>query len=282
MISPEEYQTFFIEDVLPLVPAEIQAAIQQQYPRITLFPQANSIPLAQMPVVMLVAFTGTGKTTTLKQLALLREQGDVIYVEDIPTRRELADFIIIPTAQVISGKPVAPVADRIERFNLTAQFTQIVAPGGFAQAYSWLYYHTDNPVTVVSDGIRGKTEITYALNHNPGWRVFEIFIDTVSRLVRLSKRQDEFDQAEDSEDLSFLPIGLRKKAKRLLEMGDITPEAIAIMRAEAQNYGIEPYAPSGTLRGYRILQTDRLKPHKVAQALADYIRQLSSEEPKEV
>ncbi len=271
MISPEEYQTFFIEDVLPQVPAAIQTTIQQKYPRLTLTPQGDDIPLAKMPVVMLVAFTGTGKTTTLSHLALLREQGEVAYVEDIPTRREVADFIVIPMAQVISGKPVAPVTDRIERFNLTAQFTQIVAPGGFAQAYSWLYYQTDNPVTVVSDGIRGKNEITYALNHNPGWRVFEIFIDTVNRLVRLSKRQDDFDQAEESEDLSFLPIGLRKKAKRLLEMGDITPEAVAIMRAEAQNYGIEPYAPSGTLRGYRILRTDRLKPPKVAQVLAEFI-----------
>lgn len=275
MISPEEYRTFFINDVLPHVPTEIHTAIQQKYPRVTLTPQNNSIPLAEMPVVMLVAFTGTGKTTALKQLALLREQGKVHYQEDIPTRRELADFIVIPTTQVISGKPVVPITDRIERFNLTAQFTQIIAPGGFAQAYSWLYYQTEAPTTLVSDGIRGKNEISYALNHNSGWRVFEIFIDTVSRLVRLSKRHDDFDQAEESEDLSFLPSGLRKRAKRLLDMGDITPQAIAIMHAEAQNYGIAPYAPSGTLRGYRILRTDRLKPHKVGQALAEYIRQQS-------
>lgn len=266
-----------MEDVLPHVPQEVQGAIKRKYPRITLAPMAGAIPLADMPVVMLVALTGTGKTTALSHLAALREEGALHYKEDIPTRRELADFIVIPTAQVIAGKVVQPVIDRVERFELTAQFTQIVAPGGFAQAYSWLYYQTDNPVTLVSDGIRGKNEISYALNHNPGWRVFEIYIDPINRLKRLTHRKDDFDQAEETDDVSFLSVRLRKQARAALAAGEISKKAIGIMRAEAKNYGTEPYAPSGTLKGYRILRTDKLRPQKVAQTLAEYIRTLNNE-----
>ena len=55
----------------------------------------------------------------------------------MPSRRELADWIAIPTAQALLGDPLALVSDRVRRFAYTRTFAEHV-PGGMAAAFSWL------------------------------------------------------------------------------------------------------------------------------------------------
>ena len=70
-------------------------------------------------MLMLVALTGTGKSTTLE---ILRERIGGRGLGIIPTRREVADWIAIPLAQVLMGEAIAPVPDRVRRFALHPVF----------------------------------------------------------------------------------------------------------------------------------------------------------------
>ena len=72
----------------------------------------------------------------------------------IPSRREVADWITIPTAQVILDEPIQPVADRVQRFQYTRTFAEHV-PGGQAAAFSWIQVSDGYHGLILSEGIRG-------------------------------------------------------------------------------------------------------------------------------
>jgi hypothetical protein len=267
-------RAFYTANVWPLVADDLKAALSQNYPNVRLRAKAGCVSLADLPVTMLVGLTGTGKSTTLDQLNKLRKAGGLTYRDDIPDRRELADLVIIPTAQVIGSEAVQPVKDREKRFELTRRFAQAFDAGGSAAAYGWLYYCQDTPVPLLSDGLRGPGEIAYTLAHYPQWQVIELWVDPVLRLRRLSHRNDAFDQvarAAAVDDLGFLPDTAQTAALQLLEAGEISPQAIITARAEAQNYGGQPYDALNQTGRYHCLVMDHLPPDAVAQQVAQWI-----------
>ena len=150
-------------------------------------------------------------------------------------------MILIPTAQYLQGQPLRSVKDREQRFAHTRYFRDNFASGGTAEAFTWVRYQSKVRLTL-SEGVRGTNEIAYALE-NTRWRIVELWVEPITRLKRLSNRSGGFDHIAPSavEDLSFLPESAIPDVRGMLETGDITPEAVAIIRAESRNYG------SGTL-----------------------------------
>ena len=254
------------------MPDDFKTHLAEHYPQVRLSAAPGFLPLADLAVTMLVGLTGTGKSTTLDELDRLRHAGAVEYYDDIPSRRELADWIIIPSAQVIGQEGLRPVKDRAERFALTRRFAQEFDSGGSAAAYGWLFYHQDAPL--LSDGLRGPGEIAYALAHYLRWRIIELWVDPLTRLQRLSNRGEVFDQAavtEAAADMSFLPGAQHSQVQHMLASGEITAKAIITARAEAQNYGGEPYDRRNQTANYRCLLIDDLEPGQVAQQVIDFM-----------
>jgi len=269
-------QNFYVQEVFPRIPAELKRRIQEHYPHLSLSSQVGLTPLSEVPVYLLVALTATGKSTTLEQLAKLREAGQIQYRDDIPTRRELADYVIIPTAQVISGEDIKPVTGREERFEYTRKFAQEFEPGGSAAAYGWFYYRWDKQTPILSDGIRGPGEISYSLARHPAWRILELWVDPLVRLQRLTNRADVFDQITNLDreiDLTFLPAESIDEARRLMEASEISHKAILTVRAEAQNYGSEPFDNTNAIAGYRWLAMKDLPPEAVAQEVVKFMQE---------
>jgi hypothetical protein len=96
------------------------------------------------------------------------------------------------------------------------------------------------------------------------------------RLQRLTNRADVFDQitnADQEIDLSFLPANSIETARRLLESGDISHKAVLTVRAEAQNYGSEPFDTTNTTPGYRCLVMRDLSPEAVAQEVIKFMQE---------
>jgi len=246
------------------IPPAQHAALVAQYPAVSLHPQPFFTPLAEVPALMLVAFTGTGKTTTLDAL---RERG-LPYAEQVPARRELTDLLIIPAAQVLENHPVEPVADRVKRFAYTKTFAAQYDTGGAAFVYSCLYYQWDGRTPLVSDGVRGAGEIRYVLAHCPAWRVVELWIPPLLRLQRLTQRDDVFDQAAATLDFSFLPAQDIPTAQAMLAEGKISARALAIVGAEAKNYGIQPFDPANQTAGYHFINGEGQTPAQLAERIA--------------
>ena len=264
------HYTFFVEHVWPQVPQNLKARVYERYPNMRIGREPGCVPLPKLPVCMVIGLTGTGKTTALKHLAEMRREGSLHYRDDIPTRRELADFIIIPTAQVLGGEPVQPVIDREQRFGYTYKFAHEFESGGSAAAYGWLHYHGDTDTPLLSDGLRGPREIAYALEHYPQWSAIELWVDPITRLQRLTDRSDMFDyvsQRQSTIDLSFLTTDQQNAAQQALAKGIVSPQAIITARAESQNYGQEPFDRANTTARYHCVEIDDLTPQGVAQQI---------------
>ena len=254
---------FYLNNVFP----QLDLCLPDLYPltRLDEYPAYHA--LADHRVTMLVALTGTGKTKTLKSLgASLAGAG----MNLIPSRREIADWIAIPIVQTIRNEPLCPIRDRVQRFHYTRLFAEHVA-GGMATAFSWLRLADSYEGPVISEGIRGPREIGHALRHFPHWTIIELSLHPLTRLCRLSMRRENFDQAAGVADVSFLPRELRDEASTLLAAGDITESALTIMAAEAENYGLYPYADGAAYSNYHCLCVDGLTPDEVAQLATDII-----------
>ena len=247
---------YYIRQVLP----RFDASPLQRYAAISLLPRADSQPLGECALWMLVGLTGCGKTTTLAQLG----------AGGMPTRREVADCIAIPYMQTLAGEALQPVPDRAQRFESTRRFAQAV-PGGMAAAFSWLWLRKDAPMPLLTEGLRGDAELHFALGRFSRWRVVELALPPLQRLRRLSGRQDDFDQVAAAADLGFLPLELQDEARALLHSGEINPRALAILRAEAQNYGLHAFAAGQDYPNYQRLDVQHLSPKAVAQALRDLL-----------
>lgn len=256
-------ETYFREVYPRLMPP-----LTERYPLVSLRPQPGWTPLGAQPLLMVVALTGTGKSTAL-DIACRRLGGRGRGL--IPTRREVADWIAIPLAQHWSGDALAPAPDRVRRFEYTRRFAERVE-GGMAAAFSWLYLADNHKGTPLSEGIRGDDEISYALSHFPSWRIVELALHPLTRLRRLSGRKDAFDRAAGKADLSFLPLELREAAAARLRAGEISEKALTITRAEAANYGLYPFAGGDAYANYHRLDTDGCAPEQVAEAIINILR----------
>ncbi len=255
---------FYQQQVWPQLPAAVTDDLARRYPNLRLQAASGFSPLSQKRLVMVVGFTGTGKTTMLRELSALREQGQLDYRDDVPSRREIADLVLLPAAQVWSGQPIAPVRDRAERFRLTGIFSQHIEPGGFSAVYRWLYYRDDLHLPLVSEGV-----------HSPNWRIFELWVDPITRLQRLSNRADDFDRVRDAAiDWSFLPDAQQvQAAQSLLEQGGISHKALLTVQAESVNYGGQAFDPDNQTLHYRFLRIDTLSPQLAAQELAHFMQE---------
>lgn len=242
-----------------LIPAMLTSPFEQAYPTMRLSPHVGYRSLMEQPVLMLVALTGTGKSTSL---AALQQVASGAYQSAIPSRRELADLIVLPMAQSLLGEKSTSTLDRVQRFAYTRYFAEQIT-GSFAAVYASLYLQSESALPIISEGIRGANEIDFVLEHCPNWRVVELWLDPLTRLKRLSNRDDAFDQAALHSDISFLPIGLQKSARIALEAGEISPKALAIIKAEAENYGFAPYAKRHSR--YHLIHVDRLSPQETAE-----------------
>lgn len=259
---------FYLEHVYP----KLNLTLTDQYPQVSLMPTGGYHTLAEHKVLMLVALTGTGKTTTLEQLARIAGTHVPIRQPVIPTRREVADWIAIPTAQVILGEPIQPVRDRVKRFHYTRTFAEHIA-GGMATAFSWVHIVDSYQQLIMSEGIRGPDEIFHALENCPGWYIVELTLHPLERLRRLSSRDDHFDQVEGAGEVSFLPDAMRKEARRLLIAGEITSKALTIMRAESKSYGLLPFSSGADYPNYHRLDVDSLTREQVAEAVLSIMKQ---------
>ncbi len=259
-------ETYF-RDVYP----RLKPPVTERYPLVSLRQQPERKPLGEQPLLMVVALTGTGKSTALNILSR-RLGGRGFGV--IPARREVADWIAIPMAQHWSGDTLAPAADRVRRFEYTRLFAQRVA-GGMAAAFSWLNLAAEHEGPLLSEGIRGDDEIRYALAHFPRWRIVELALHPLTRLRRLSGRKETFDRAAGNADLSFLPLELRRETAALLGAGEISEKALTITGAEAANYGLYPYADGASFSNYHRLDTDGCTPEQVADGLIEILQQRS-------
>lgn len=252
---------YFLREVYP----KLTLPLAERYPLASLTEGQRRHPLGQHPLVMLAALTGTGKTTTLE---LLRQRLGLASVDVIPSRRELTDWILFPLSQTLADEPVTPVTDRVQRFAITRRFARQVE-GGMAAIFSWLYLADEARAPLLSDGIRGPNEVGYALLHLPCWQIVELTLHPLTRLRRLSRRNDRFDRAEGTADLSFLPEALQTEARELYHSGEISDKALSICRAEAQNYGLRPFAKGDDHSNYQRLEIDAMAPAEVVDAVID-------------
>lgn len=135
--------------------------------------------------LVLVGLTGAGKTTTVDRLAV-----SVPLAAILPDRRALTDRLILP---MMTGA-TAPVADRVERFRLTAAFKER-HPGGMGEVLTWLVLPPGLPPgPLLFDGLRGEAEATAAAAL-PRARFLVLDCPPEGRLWRLCGRNDPFDQA---------------------------------------------------------------------------------------
>lgn len=257
---------FYLNDVYP----QLNLSVVDKYPQVSFVPTESYHSLAKCQMVMLVALTGTGKTTTLNQLAEISNDGASDALKIIPSRREIADWIAIPTAQVLLNEPIQPVTDRVQRFHYTRTFAEQVS-GGMARAFSWVNVSTNYQGHILSEGIRGENEIRYALEHCLGWHIIELALHPMIRLKRLSSRDEVFDEAEGAEDVSFLPDDLQDEARQYLASGEITTKALAIMRAESESYGLFPFADGDSNDNYHCIHVDNQTPTQVADNVHDLL-----------
>ncbi|WP_019585171.1 hypothetical protein [Deinococcus apachensis] len=235
-------------------------------------------PLGEVPLTVLVGVTGVGKSTALAAL-----QGADPAARVLPDRRQITDDVMILP---LAGKPVA---DRAERFALTARYRQL-HPGGMAHAVGTLTADLDHwGEHPIFDGLRGLEEVEYAATTFPAWRFVALNAPDGVRVRRLLGRADAFDQIEggDSSDLRaelgrlpgvgevFTPAEL--DALAALEVEGYSPADVlaktAIVVTERQHY--DPDAASALLRTLPfgralVLDTVALGPERVAVAIREW------------
>ncbi len=254
----------YLREVYP----RLMPPVSERYPLISLRQQPGTKPLGYQALLMLVALTGTGKSTAL-DIVNRRIGGRGIGL--IPTRREVADWIAIPLAQHWSGDNLVPEPDRVRRFAYTRLFAERVE-GGMAAAFSWLNLVDGYEGAILSEGIRGEDELRYALSRFPRWQIIELALHPLTRLRRLSGRRGAFDRAAGEADLTFLPLKLRAEAAALFRAGEISEKALAITRAEAANYGLHPFAGGDAYANYHRLDADGCAPEEVADGLIEILQ----------
>lgn len=148
--------------------------------------EAAAESLRDRGLLVLVGLTGAGKTTAVERLA-----GQVPFAALLPDRRALTDKLILP---MMTGGTGA-VADRVERFRLTAAFKER-HPGGMGEVLGWLTLPRGLPAgPVLFDGLRGAAEVTAAAAL-PRARFAVLDCPPEGRLWRLCGRNDPFDQAK--------------------------------------------------------------------------------------
>jgi hypothetical protein len=244
-------------------------------------------PLRELPLTILVGVTGVGKSTTVSRL-----QAAGVPFSVLPNRREVADTVIIGTMQALDGRPIGPVADRVERLDYTRRYRNMFG-GGMAHALTRLVIDpTQWPPPLLFDGLRGREEVLYALDHLAGCRFIVLQAPDEVRVRRLLGRGDAFDETavagggDTLAALRRLPnIGAVFPAEQVARLAALAsaggPEAdkllqqVAIVVTERRNY--DPDEAVRALERRRlppqrllVLDTAALAPDDVARRIVEW------------
>ena len=155
-MDDDSARAFYLTEVWPRLDEELRERARRRWPCVRVEPEAGYTPLGELPLRMVCGLTGSGKSTAL---AALRAGTGHRYREDLPSRRDLADLVVIPAAQMHRGQAPAAVSDRAARFRWTQIFAQEVCHGGSATAFSGCIYRHDGQTPLLSEGLRGAREI---------------------------------------------------------------------------------------------------------------------------
>ncbi|HYE01056.1 MAG TPA: ATPase [Alphaproteobacteria bacterium] len=241
-------------------------------------------PLAALPLLVLVGVTGVGKSTTVEAL---RETGPAFGL--LPDRRVVTDRAIM--ARYAGG----PVADRIERFRITARFRAEV-PGGMAAVLAGL--HLDPailPPPLLFDGLRGAEEAVHAAAALPLARFAVLTAPDALRLRRLLGRADPFDTAgapaaggaDFAEYADVLDAAERGRLAAAVAAGQVAAAAVreklAIIAEERRSYDPDAaaiallrVAPDRTV----VVDTARHDPQAAAALIAPLLRRATAGVPR--
>lgn len=250
---------------------------------------AGWAPLEQCDrLLIVVGVTGVGKTTCLGHLA------EKVPMRLLPNRRSVADRVIIPLMQRELGLASQPVSDRLERFRLTAGYRDRF-PGGVAHALSRLRFDPSRCEGLIAfDGLRGISELSWAVEHFPRARFLALYAPGVVRLQRLLARGGDFDRTaprpESMPGVDGLMVDLpgldrlmsAEELSRLCALpavAELPPGTVAgkaaILLEEAKNY--DPDTTLEVLRKtlgherFLSLDTSKLSAEEVAEGVKDWI-----------
>lgn len=248
---------------------------------------ADRCSLAGLPLVILVGVTGSGKSTTVERLR------ELLPLTLLPDRRTLADRVVLPAMQRELGLARTPVADRVERFRLTAAYRRR-HPGGMAHALSRLCIDASAARgALLFDGLRGVDEVGWAVGRFRLARFVALDAPAIVRLARLIGRGDAFDRATVHKsgtrrglepvyaevpglEALVTPGELRRLVASLAAAArERLVEKATILVAEAENYD-----PAATLRLLEerlpeerllVLDTARTGPEEAAERVAGWL-----------
>ena len=201
------------------------------------------IPVAELPLCILVGVTGVGKTSLCRSLLTHRS------CRLLPERRVLTDRFILPTMGLLPEEGGYARMDRLQRFEATRAF-RAEHPGGMGDVLSRVHLKDLGKELLLFDGLRGVEEVRYAAAHLPR-AVFVVLIapDWI-RVQRLLSRQDAFDAAtedpEDPETLPFETLCSQEQKQALLHFCQVQgidrgqmAEKMRIVIKERENYDQE-------------------------------------------
>lgn len=237
-------------------------------------------------LILLVGLTGVGKSTAVA--ALLEEIPDARLLAN---RRELADRIVIPEAQRLTGEVPRPVRDRLERFRLTSRYGAVY-PGGLAHALDRhlrdLGQGTPSPL-LLFDNLRGEAEVGFACDAFPSARFVVLEAPAAVRVMRLAGRGDAFDRVGGVQ--AHRGTALRGRLEAIEGLGqlvdldalaraaaDLDPEAVVVGARVVAEESLH-YDPATAWRRLerlpkwrRIrLDTGRLSPSEVVERLRAWL-----------
>lgn len=220
-------------------------------------PSGPWVPLADLPLTVLVGVTGVGKSTALHAL-----QGALPDMRVLPDRREVTDVVML---WPLAG---GPVTDREQRFRLSAEY-RAAHPGGMAQALGGLQADTRHwGHAPVFDGLRGLDEVQYAAQHFAAWRFVALGAPDAVRVRRLLGRADAFDRVQG---------GPAAPARSLRAALDALPGAAAVFGPAdldaLAGLAQEGHAPADILAKTRIVLSERRQYDP--QAAEQHLRGLS-------
>ncbi|MCX7850409.1 hypothetical protein [Thermus sp.] len=227
----------------------------------SLDPASTMVPVRELSLLVLVGLTGVGKTTLVEALGLPR----------LPDRRELVDRYVLPR---YGARPPIP---REERFRLTRRFREEF-PGGVAEVLARGY--TEPHPLLLFDGLRGETEVAYALERLPKALFLVLHAREITRLKRLLTRRDAFDRValrpEERAELQALAQGVLgpgelEEALALAPLEEVLAK-LKIVAEEKRNY--DPLGPLRLLFGHPralVLDTEALTLEEEVRAVRSFL-----------